>query len=181
MRLYSKTSFCFQKKLTRNRSTSLPLRNQKSTIKPDMPNKRTHVLVNTQPTSITTLIISSGEGKTNAQEIPPGPPKSKDKKDGEDETGNFARIGVGPASDKRCTDQARTEVSRREGEPEYTACHACRASPVRCGCVRFEDRDHREEKVRGRYSRSSSMKTICPHVRTPTNAWLIYFLEKIPA
>jgi len=65
------------------------------------------------------------------QEIPPGPPERKDKKDGKGETGDFARIGVEPASDKRCTDEARTEVSSREGEPGYTARHARRAALVR--------------------------------------------------
>lgn len=72
--------------------------------------------------------------KTNAQEIPPGPPKRKDKKDGEDETGDLARIGVESARDERCADQARAEVSRREGEPGYPARHGRRASLV--GCAR---------------------------------------------
>jgi len=37
--------------LTRYRSTSPPLRNQKRTIKPDIPNKRTHVLANATNTT----------------------------------------------------------------------------------------------------------------------------------
>lgn len=69
--------------------------------------------------------------KISAQEIPPSPPKRKDEKDGEDETGDLARVGVESARDERCADQARAEVSRREGEPGYAARHARCATLVR--------------------------------------------------
>jgi hypothetical protein len=70
------------------------------------------------PPSSALLICATG--RKHAQEIPPSPPKRKDKKDGEDKTGDFARVGVEPARNERCADQARTEVSRRQGEPGYT-------------------------------------------------------------
>lgn len=78
--------------------------------------------------------------KENAQQIPPSPPEREHEKDREDETGDLAGVGIEPARDERCADQARAEVSRREGEPGYAARHARRASLVRCARAYFSIR-----------------------------------------
>jgi hypothetical protein len=78
-------------------------------IKPDTPNKRTHVLVNATAHHHHhhhlhhQLCLYAPQGKQkNAQEVPPSPPKHKDEKADEDEAGDFARVGVEPARNERC-------------------------------------------------------------------------------
>jgi len=74
--------------LTRYRSTSPPFSNQKSTIKPDIPNNKTHVLEETPqppPSQPSALLVDAPKKnkktKKNIQEIAPSPPERKDEKD----------------------------------------------------------------------------------------------------
>jgi len=117
--------------------------NQNRTIKPDIPNKRTHVLATQhphQPEPPPTLSATEkkkrhekrAERGANAQEIPPRPPKRKQEKHSEDEARDLARVGVEPARDERGANQPRTEVPSREREPRDAAGHARRAALVRC-------------------------------------------------
>ena len=102
--------------LTRYRSTSPPLRNQKRTIKPDIPNKRTHVLANaTNTTNRTRQPKKQNKENTKkkiqrrgryAQDVPSRPPQREDKECGEDDAGDLACVGVEPARDERGADQA---------------------------------------------------------------------------